>query len=304
MLKAASFLKTCLKKSFKIENLKGDSCERRYFRCFTEKKTFILCCYPKNKKGFKDFLKIQKLYVKNKIPVPQVFHSSFHKGFILLEDLGDLSLERHYLKTKSLKLHLKSVELIFKFQNLLKKKSKIHQFTKEQSFKELALAVHFFKLPFKEKLFKEFEKLSAELAASPLVFSHRDFHSRNILIYKKKLFLIDFQDAGFYPLFYDLASLAVDPYAGLNKNHKKKLIQYFSKKKKIDPYLFNLTQIQRGLKAVGSFISFYKKRQQKSHLCYIQPLLLELKAASRLKNTFPFIFRFIHSLLTKEMGLK
>ena len=306
MTKINSFLKDCLLNPFKIEKLKGDSRERRYFRVHCPKKTFILSCYPKNKNGFKDFLKIQKLCLKNKIPVPKVLHHSFNKGFILMEDLGDLSLECYYLKTKNLKFHLKSVDLIFQFQNLLKRKAKYCQFTKEQSFKELSATFNFLRHPFKQKqkLFKEFESLSGDLLAPQLEAGHRDFHSRNIFIHEQKLFLIDFQDAGFYPLFYDLASLTVDPYAELKKNHKQELIQHFSKKKKVDPYLFSLTEIQRGLKAVGSFMSFYRKRRQKSHLCYIRPVLMKLRSTPELKENFPFIFRYIHELLRGAEILK
>src|SRR5262249_44944152 len=58
-----------------------------------------------------------------------------------------------------------------------------------------------------------FEFLIAEALMQPLVFVHRDFHSRNLMVLKERNpGVIDFQDALRGPIGYDLVSLLKDCY--------------------------------------------------------------------------------------------
>src|ERR1051325_4648213 len=64
---------------------------------------------------------------------------------------------------------------------------------------------------------QDFKSLCAELAARPRVLTHRDYHTRNLMVHDGKLYIIDQQDARMGPASYDLASLLSDPYAGLDQ---------------------------------------------------------------------------------------
>jgi N-acetylmuramate 1-kinase len=61
-----------------------------------------------------------------------------------------------------------------------------------------------------------FEKILASNLAQPKVFVHRDYHSRNLMVcgenYPASPGIIDFQDAVYGPITYDLASLYRDAY--------------------------------------------------------------------------------------------
>ena len=67
-----------------------------------------------------------------------------------------------------------------------------------------------------DELRPDFEALAeaAGVVKSSLVF-HRDFQSRNIMVCRAGLWLLDFQGMRFGPPAYDLASLLIDPYVSI-----------------------------------------------------------------------------------------
>ena len=113
--------------------------------------------------------------------------------------------------------------------------------------------------------------------------SHRDYHSRNLMIKLGEIKVIDFQDARLGPLQYDLVSLLNDSYVDLSNDSQKLLINYY--KDNIQPHLNNnfssdefdniykLQTIQRCFKACGSFASLYMTREDRRYLKYINKTL-------------------------------
>lgn len=110
----------------------------------------------------------------------------------------------------------------------------------------------------------EFEKISEHLAGQPRVFTHRDYHSRNLMVDGLRLGVIDFQDALMGPATYDLASLLRDAYIALDEPLVDRLVSYYldqlAEHRHVwtnrDAFrrLFDLTSIQRNMKAAGRFV--------------------------------------------------
>ncbi len=109
----------------------------------------------------------------------------------------------------------------------------------------------------------EFQHIAELLAGQPQVFVHRDYHSRNLMVDGARMGIIDFQDALMGPATYDLASLLKDAYIELDEPMVDALIEHFldglaSHGVKMDRpafrRLFDLTSIQRNLKAAGRFV--------------------------------------------------
>ncbi len=97
-----------------------------------------------------------------------------------------------------------------------------------------------------------------ELAAEPRVLCHRDYHSRNLMLQRGRLYIIDFQDARMGPDTYDLASLLRDSYVDIGDRELDELIAYFlALKSRTDAVefrrRFDLMALQRNLKALGTF---------------------------------------------------
>jgi len=99
--------------------------------------------------------------------------------------------------------------------------------------------------------------IAEELAAEPRVLCHRDYHSRNLMVYEGGLYIIDFQDARMGPDTYDLASLLRDSYVDISDGELDDLIAYFlavAAKPDADGFRrrFDLMAVQRNLKALGT----------------------------------------------------
>lgn len=111
---------------------------------------------------------------------------------------------------------------------------------------------------------REFERIAEVLASQPRVFTHRDYHSRNLMVDGLRLGVIDFQDALMGPATYDLASLLRDAYIQLDETLIDDLVAYYLDQLAERRFvwanraafrrLFDLTSIQRNLKAAGRFV--------------------------------------------------
>jgi aminoglycoside/choline kinase family phosphotransferase len=62
------------------------------------------------------------------------------------------------------------------------------------------------------KLESVFARIVANNLSQPRVYVHRDYHSRNLMVTEPNPGIIDFQDAVYGPITYDLASLFKDAY--------------------------------------------------------------------------------------------
>ena len=118
---------------------------------------------------------------------------------------------------------------------------------------------------------EECHKIAEWLVAQPVVFTHRDYHSRNLMVHRDQLGIIDFQDALMGPVTYDLASLLRDSYMALEESLVDQMIERYMQglRERIPPSqhanfsldepaafrrLFDYTSIQRNLKAAGRFV--------------------------------------------------
>jgi N-acetylmuramate 1-kinase len=135
-------------------------------------------------------------------------------------------------------------------------------------------------------LMGEFEQLAAWAAKEPAHFLlHRDYQSRNLMIRGEEIFIIDFQGARFGPLGYDLASLLLDPYAGLPPELQELLLAYYLKaidrQLPVDPAAFRegyyFLRLQRNLQIIGAYAFLSRQRNKPFFLAYLLPALEQLK---------------------------
>ena len=142
---------------------------------------------------------------------------------------------------------------------------------------------------------EEFQKMAEWLAAQPTVFTHRDYHSRNLMVYGDQLGIIDFQDALLGPATYDLASLLRDSYIALDEYLIDRLITKYIQgmRREVDPSqyrafllddpeafrrLFDFTSIQRNLKAAGRFVYIDQVKKNPNFLPAIPHTLRNVRA--------------------------
>jgi len=279
--------------------LKGDGGHRSYSRIQKGKSHFVLMSCGKLDPSLKSFIRIQNR-LKAYVFVPQIFKYDLKQGFLLMEDLGDETLETFYLKkTESQAFYKQALKQLIKLQTQVPFYQTEALFDKafflnevEQALKDIEkyLSSHQKGLSFSlknhskatQKLKKEFEELFFDLEESDFVFCHRDYHSRNLMIKNRQIYMIDFQDGARGPWFYDLASLLYDCYIPLKD--KETLYQFYfensppSLKKKIKSPSHIKKKVeslflQRGLKACGRFCAFKLENNKDTHLKYIPKTL-------------------------------
>lgn len=282
----------------KIQKLAGDASLRRYFRLRTKDSSYILMLIEPFDAAKNDFLLVRAHLEKCEVPVPKLLAVDGSKGAILLEDLGDTTM-LHRLGDRNEPeaeqgLFRESLDLLAKFHSNTRVKAGAQPvpgyalaFDEPKLMWEVDFALeHLFgsylKRQIPEKEFKAirdaFVNICQRLAAEPRVFTHRDYHSRNIMIPDSgNMVCIDFQDARMGLRAYDLASILRDSYYQLSEERVYDLVNYYcglaDKDETIDRrhfiQMFDLMSIQRNFKAIGSFTSFYGKRSDASYIRFV-----------------------------------
>lgn len=132
---------------------------------------------------------------------------------------------------------------------------------------------------------RELDELAGQAAgAGRAVFLHRDFQSRNIMLTRGRPRVIDFQAARLGPPGYDLASLLIDPYVGLNRAERRELkIHYLEEaapRGMVDPARFDddfqVLALHRNFQMLGAFAFLSRVKGRRGFAAHIPAALTGL----------------------------
>lgn len=317
-----TFLEKSLKKSdFKIIQLAGDASTRKYFRIAVDNQSLVLMKWEPFQPEKYPFISVLNHFDEAGVHVPKIVDMSAQDGLVLLEDLGDLTLERKFWEQKeaedSFEHYKLAIDEIIKIHfgasNLKKPCTAFDiEFNTEKFVWEMnygkdnlikGVLGHNFSAKVETEIGAIFTKISEKLHKEPKYISHRDYHSRNLMIKFDKMCVIDFQDARMGPVQYDLVSLIKDSYVEIPDEYGQKILNYYFErakeyKKTFDSDHFNtifeLQSIQRCFKACGSFASFFHQREDRRYLKYLSPTL---KKVIRSLTGFPEYKTFTNLLI-------
>jgi len=206
------------------------------------------------------------------LPVPEILGVDARSGLVLLEDLGGTMLEDRGADEP---LYEAGVDLVAELQALDPERLPQELPAKHLFFdrEKLLWEMHFFHRHFfsgllgrtlpsaEEKRLQGFYvSLCGQVAdLRPRVFCHRDFHSRNLMVRDGGLVMVDFQDARLGPEAYDLVSLLRDCYVELEPGLEARLLRRYLHRRGAAGgeaafrVGYELTALQRGIKAAGTF---------------------------------------------------
>lgn len=282
-----------------VEKLTGDASTRKYYRIWTLKTSYVVCLDNPNQDINEEptFLKLQRVLHAENVRVPLIFDKDLGTGYILEEDLGDVTFLKELAQisnpAEEYDFYKKSIDLMAAIHNVDTKKYKDESFTKlafdtEKLFAEMEFTKKYFLKMYLgldvttagiDALYKKLYDICHMLSNEPRVLVHRDYHSRNLMIKNGEQIVIDFQDARMGTPLYDLVSLLEDCYYQLNASNKEKLIKYYYNEyyKKIDSqktfeqfmFVYDMMAIQRVYKAIGSFAYIYADRKDLRYVKYI-----------------------------------
>ena len=305
--------------------LTPDASTRKYYRIGWKKRTAIAAVYAEPfDPEFHPYLDVTRLFLDCDIPVPEIYEVDGNAGIIVQEDLGDRQLFQIYDEESEEQCDQykeEAIALIGKIQKATARAYEVDSIASRLAFDEAKLSweldfffEHYFgslrgeTLRHAEvaELKAELNDIAAELAAVPRVLCHRDYHASNLMIDpKKRIRVVDHQDARMGPASYDLVSFLLDrqpcpPSLAELRAHRL----FFLEERRllglspIDPddfaLEFRLMTIQRCLKATGTFscqTAVYGRGAVYQH--FIEPTLqIALQAAEWLER-FPTLRRML-----------
>ncbi len=259
--------KTIGNSSFNIKELRQEASDRKYYRIKAENISYVLTDNFDKTDQSANFLYASKILKNSSVNVPEVLAFSEDLRFVLLQDLGDESLDINdeYNDEKILEMALEQLSKIyFSDQDVLKSVTKESLFLQTNSFMDFC----------REKKcsndeIKSLENLRNELVHNLLnqqfIPSHNDFERRNLMMFKEKLFVIDFQDLNMGPIGIDLASIMYEHSYEYPKALIDNLLEKHLKDNGLNASSAELKDMimhalaHRSMRVVGTFNKYFKE---------------------------------------------
>ena len=259
--------------SFTFTPASADASFRRYFRAtFGDGSTKIVMDAPPQHEDCKPFLHIAKLFAEAGAHTPHVYGQDLAQGFLLLSDLGNTTYLQALTADNAPQLYSAATDALIKIQ-LASRDNELPPYDEALLRRELNLFPDWYiarhlgvTLSEKQqaKLEEVFTRIVANNLAQPKVYVHRDYHSRNLMVTEPNPGIIDFQDAVYGPLTYDLASLFKDAYVKWDEAEIMDwLIRYWEKARKAGLPVradfgefyrdYEMMGVQRHIKVLGIF---------------------------------------------------
>ena len=216
------WLNTTLGVETRIAPASDDASFRRYFRVRRggSQASLIAMDAPPDKESCAQFLRVAGLFAGAGVHVPAIHAQDLDRGFLLLSDLGDTTYLSALDEHSAGVLYGHALDALTRIQlasrpgalpdydrGLLEKEMRLFPewYISRQLRRELTPAQA-------EGLENAFSAILANNLAQARVFVHRDFHSRNLMVCDPCPGILDFQDAVYGPVTYDLVSLLRDAY--------------------------------------------------------------------------------------------
>ena len=292
-----------------ISVLSADASFRQYYRATKSDTSYAVMDCPPEKENLESFLLITEKLKNAKLNVPEIFEVDREKGFLIMTDLGDNLYSKKLNDETVYCLYTDALEAIVKMQTKvdcsgLKDFDKYYE-EENNLFTDWFLKKHLkveLDATLEKKITLEFNKINSIIKSIPKTFVHRDYHSRNLLITDtNNPGIIDYQDAVIGPVTYDLVSLLKDCYVSWNDGLIEDMLESFFNRMKSNTinnisdfrYWFEITGLQRHIKAIGIFSRLNYRDNKNSYLkdiprtyTYIEKVLNKYEELSGLNKIF------------------
>lgn len=310
--------------NYQLEPASEDASFRRYFRLSSENKSWIIMDAPPEKEDCQPFVKVATLIEAAGVHAPHIYNFNQLQGFMQLSDLGCTAYLSELNDQTVDVLYADAIQAIVKMQgisaDLPEYNSELMAF--EMSlFKDWYLEKHLgFQLTDAQNITLEntFNLLSDSALQQKVVFVHRDYHSRNLMIEDtgnsglinpalsnialSNPGVIDFQDAVNGPASYDLVSLIKDCYIAWPRAKQLEWIDQYLQLSNIetDRQLFikqlDFMGMQRHLKATGIFARLNHRDGKPGYLNDIPRTLAYIFDVCERYEELSVFLKLLHSL--------
>ena len=310
---------------FDLAPASADASFRRYFRAsFADgSPSRIVMDAPPEKEDVRPWLHVAELFRAAGAHVPEVLAQDLDHGFLLLSDLGSTT----YLNAlhtpagqepdlhRAAHLYADALGALAAIQSA-SRPGVLPEYDRALLLRELQLFPEWYIARHKgvtltdaetAMLNTAFERILAVNLAEPQVFVHRDYHSRNLMLLEPSAGLganpgiIDFQDAVYGPISYDLVSLFKDAYIRWDEDFiLDMLIRYWETARKLGLPVraefadfhrdFEWMGVQRHIKVLGIFARLCHRDGKDGYLADM-PLVMDYlrRACKRWRDLGPLL---------------
>ena len=295
--------------SFTLETASEDASFRRYFRVKFEDRSLIAMDAPPSHEDCKPFIQVSELFYAAGAHVPRVLARDLKQGFLLLDDLGATTYLQVLQDGNADRLYLDAIESLIRIQ-LASRAGDLPDYDETLLLREMCLFPEWYvakhlRLGFSqaqtEVLNSMIKRVLQNNLAQPRVYVHRDYHSRNLVLSDPNPGILDFQDAVFGPITYDVVSLFKDAYICWDEERTLDwLARYWERAKKAGLPVaadfagfyrdFEWMGVQRHLKVLGIFARLNYRDGKEGYLKDL-PLVMQYlrRACERYSDLTPLL---------------
>lgn len=278
-------------KPYSIEPASADASFRRYFRVTIGSETLIAMDAPPPQEDCTPFVHAAEVFADAGINVPKIIAQDIPNGFLLLSDLGNTTFLSALQAPNGLEvaadLYRDASNALIKLQ-LASKPEVFSPYDEALLTREMQLFPDWYVTKHlnvtltdaqQEVMNKTFAVLNANILAQPKVYVHRDYHSRNLMVQTNShgLGVLDFQDAVYGPITYDLVSLLKDAYISWDEDQVLDwAVRYWQSARKAGLPMsedfaefyrdFEWMGAQRHIKVLGIFARLYHRDGKDGYL--------------------------------------
>jgi aminoglycoside/choline kinase family phosphotransferase len=238
-----------------LEPASADASFRRYFRVRSAGQSFIVMDAPPAHEDCRPFVQIAGLMADAGLNVPRVIAEDFARGFLLLSDLGTAGYLQALNADSADALFRDAIDALLRWQ-LASKPGVLPPYDRALLTRELMLFPDWYvgrhraltlNAAQSAALDSAFKLILENNLAQPAVYVHRDFMPRNLMVASPNPGVLDFQDAVYGPVTYDLASLFKDAFISWDEERVLDwTVRYWEKAKRA------------GLPVAADFAEFYR----------------------------------------------
>lgn len=294
----------------------ADASFRRYFRIASSHPQYpslIVMDAPPDKETVLPFIQVANLLKNAELHVPLILEENQEKGFLLLSDLGSKTYLSVLSPSNAKVLYRDASQALVKMQ-LASREGVLPPYDDATLQRELDLfdewylkRHHQYALSNDERnhLHAIFQLIKENNRAQSQVYVHRDFHSRNLMhCSPNNPGVLDFQDALYGPITYDIVSLLRDAYIEWTEEEVLDFfIEYWDMARaaglRVPPDFadfyrdFEWMGLQRHLKVLGIFARLYHRDGKANYLNDIPLVLKYTRAVASRYSCFKPLLRIL-----------
>lgn len=206
--------------AFSLAPASADASFRRYFRATSQNKTWVAMDAPPPQEDCRPFVKVAALMHDAGLHVPQVVAQDIERGFLLLTDLGTTTYLNGFTADNPDALFSDAIDALIAWQRA-SRPGVLPPYDAALLRREIDLFPEWYVGKHLQTTFTAAQRAAFESVATllidaalaqPAVYVHRDYMPRNLMISMPNPGVLDFQDAVYGPITYDVASLFRDAF--------------------------------------------------------------------------------------------